>query len=145
MEAARAAEARIRELIAMNPDEYRSWAMLAVFFNTAGTAYAEDAFQQGITAASQAMAIYPINVEAANLKAFAQESQGDHAGAIATLKDVWDLDPRYFDAGKTYMVALIGDGQLEEAHVVLTSLQSRFPDNPEVTSLTQFLDSQTKR
>jgi len=145
MEAARAAEARIRKLVAMNPDEYRSWAMLAVFYNTAGTAYAEDAFQQGITAASQAMAIYPINVEAANLKAFAQESQGDHAGAIETLKDVWDLDPRYFDSGKTYMVALIGDGQLEEAHVVLTSLQSRFPDNPEITGLTQFLDSQTKR
>ncbi len=144
-EAARAAEQRLLALVKMNPHEYRSWAMLAVFYNNAGPAYREDALQRGAQAASEGIRVYPINVEASTLKAFALESQGDHEGAVEALKSNWNLDPRYFDAGKTYLVALVGAGQIDEARAVLSDLEMRFPENPEVAQLAAFVESQTQK
>ncbi len=137
------AESRLRALTESNPYEQRNWILLASFLGNAGADYSPDALPEAVLAAKQARLLYPNDAESASFEAFALEMQGDHQGAIAALKDIWDVDPRYMDAGRNYVVALVGAGDTAEARRVLSDLQKRFGEHPDLVALRSYVESGT--
>ena len=80
-------------------------------------------------AAEAALRLKPLGADAALLKALAESSLGDNAAAIATLEPVWDIDPRFAEAGILYLKVLEQEGDDERAEQVLATLKVGFPRN----------------
>ena len=130
------AEKRIRDLVAANPHEYASQLLLAYYTGQSGAirqssdpAAASVAFQNSRLAAEAALQLKPLAVDAALLKALAESSLGDNAAAIATLEPLWDIDPRFAEAGILYVKVLEQKGYDERAEQVMATLKVGFPSN----------------
>ncbi len=130
------AEQLIRDLVAANPHEYASQLLLAYYTGQSGAilrssdpAAASAAFQNSRLAAEAALKLKPLGADAALLKALAESSLGDNEAAIATLEPVWDIDPRFAEAGILYLKVLEQQGYDERAEQVLATLKVGFPSN----------------
>jgi len=127
------AEIRIRDLTIANPYEYDGQLLLAYYAGQSGALQAPSdpaaavlAFQNSGMAAARALQLKPTAVDAALLKALAESSLGDNAAAIATLEPVWDIDPRFAEAGILYLRLLEQEGEKERAAQVLAALRTGF-------------------
>jgi hypothetical protein len=145
---AQQAEQRIVALIAMNPHEYYAQSLMAFFLaqygaiqQTAGSAQAPATLQRAKKAADAALRMYPRSPEAAYLKAFAEYHLGDNNAAIATLGPLWDVDPRFAEAGLLYVEVLDRAGRPAEALMRLKTLEQRLPGNVRVQEMARALST----
>ena len=80
-------------------------------------------------------------MDAALLKALAETSLGDNAAAIATLEPLWEIDPRFPEAGVLYVKVLELEGLDERASKVKATLQVGFPRNAVITEAVRSWES----
>ena len=140
-ESVSAASARIDNLIDADRHDYASLALKAYILTQLGSIEGTSTFEAARDAADAASRVYPLSPVSAYLKALAQVNLGDAAGALETLEPVWDVDPRYSEAGVLYAQLLAEQGRTARAADALAELKTRFPANPQVQSLSQALEA----
>jgi len=94
-----------------------------------------------IRAARDAMAVSPIALDVRTQLASILLEEGDPAGAAETLATVWDRDRTDHLAGLTYIETLIAADRLDDARVVLETLDERFPDDMDIRNVSGRLDA----
>ena len=140
-QAASAADSRLVDLIDADPHDYASVALRAYFLAQIASVEGSATLERARDVAQDALDLYPLSPVAAYLKALAQADLGDIAGALDTLEPLWDVDPRYSDAGILYARLLAEKGERQTAVRVLDTLETRFPGNATILGIRQSLET----
>jgi O-antigen ligase len=135
------ADMRLNTLIRREPHEYSSQVLKALYLTQRGAVEGTATFELARSAAEKALDIYPLSPVAAFLKALNEANLGNKQAALATLEPLWDIDPRYSEAGVLYVQLLAERGQRDRAQQALATLKTRFPSSVEVQKLAQSLEA----
>ncbi|MBE0417476.1 MAG: tetratricopeptide repeat protein [Coriobacteriia bacterium] len=117
------------------PYEYLHPYHSALLLIGSGQELAAEYTVRGIEAGLRGLDLYPNSLELRTGIASGYLQLGDPQQAERVLQDIWAADPAYPQSGLTYAEALLAHGRRDEALVVLSVLQERFPDNPTVADL----------
>ncbi|MDO8880211.1 MAG: O-antigen ligase family protein [Coriobacteriia bacterium] len=140
--AAARAESYVRELAEADSREYANHALSAYLAANRGVLGEPTYFARATEAARKALTIYPLSVESAYYKAYAEYRMGAIGSALETLEPLWDVDPSYVDAGLLYADLLGQQDRHDDALEILTTLEANAPEHPAVRGAIESLRPQ---
>ena len=112
-----AAIARMREIVATDPDYYWGWQQLANWYDE------EDATADYLEATEHLVRLGPTDPSAYGYRGEARAAAGDRRGAKADFRRAFELDPAYAFAGISLFDTLVTDDELNEADRTLARLE----------------------
>lgn len=112
-----AAIARMREIVATDPDYYWGWQQLANWYDE------EDATADYLEATEQLVRLGPTDPSAYGYRGEARAAAGDRRGAKSDYRRAFELDPAYAFAGISLFDTLVSDDELDEADRTLARLE----------------------
>gem|GEM_PF-4753883 len=121
------------------PHEYLHPYRSALVLIGSGPRLGDEFTRRGIDSGLRGLELYPNSVELRTGVASGYLALGETESAEAILRDYWNADAEYLQAGITYAQALIALDEVDEAREVLSELRTRFADDVSVRELEQEL------
>ncbi|HKB06190.1 MAG TPA: hypothetical protein VKD90_28600 [Gemmataceae bacterium] len=111
------AVARMREIVAADPDYFWGWQQLANWYDE------EDSAADYLEATEHLVRLGPTDPSAYGYRGEARAAMGDRRGAKADFRRAFDLDPAYAFAGISLFDSQLTDGEPEDAERTLARLE----------------------
>jgi len=109
--------AKMRELLALDPDYYWGWQQIANWYDAA------EAHAEYLEAAENLVRLAPNDPSAFGYRGEAKLFGGDRRGAKSDFEQAFELDPSYAFAGLHLMDELLADNDLDAAETTLSKMQ----------------------